>query len=57
MNIVNGGLLKGNEEAGYQRDVPWAVSQGGGKCFVTRDPVKQTPGEDARRSITVTVAL
>src|ERR1700682_3662871 len=37
INIVNGGLLKGNERAGYQRDVPWAVS-GSLRMRVRGDP-------------------
>src|SRR6266403_709373 len=43
INIVNGGLLKGNEEAGYQRDVPWDVSPAM-PTLVTRDPVRQNAG-------------
>src|SRR5882762_2275109 len=42
INIVNGGVLKGNEEAGYQRDVPWDVSPV--PMFGTRDPLKQNAG-------------
>src|SRR5712664_3822973 len=43
INIVNGGVLKGNEEAGYQRDVPWDVSPAV-PTLVTRDPVRQNAG-------------
>src|SRR6266404_5490491 len=42
INIVNGGLLKGDEEAGYQRDVPWDVSPV--PMLGTRDPRKQNAG-------------
>src|SRR6266403_5257873 len=49
INIVNGGLLKGNEEAGYQRDVPWDVSPC--QCLGRAILGNKTPGADARRSI------
>jgi len=41
-------VTKGMSHGTYRRLCP---------LLVTRDAVKQTPGEDARRSITVTVAL
>src|SRR5216684_4913327 len=39
INIVNGGRLKGNEDAGYQRGVPWDVSRAL-SMLVTCDPIR-----------------